>query len=218
MKKKTETALVVNIKNEINRQLGDKETFESLLTTTFKGLQPSVAKRAILEGMLRGYSFKDFLEKNIYAIKYGDSYSLVTSVDHARKIAMRSGIVGKSAPTFTMDGSKIESCSITVKRSVQGVIGEWTATVYFSEYTTGRNLWITKPRTMIAKVAEMHALRMACPEELSQSYAEEEMDKERADSDFDTTEIPDNAEIISTGDDTQGIDASVMDEIEKKTK
>ena len=30
---------------------------------------------------------------------------------------------------------------------------------------------------MIAKVAEMHALRMACPEELSQSYIEEEMDE-----------------------------------------
>lgn len=28
---------------------------------------------------------------------------------------------------------------------------------------------------MIAKVAEMHALRMACPEELSKAYIEEEM-------------------------------------------
>jgi hypothetical protein len=29
--------------------------------------------------------------------------------------------------------------------------------------------------TMIAKVAEMHALRKACPEELAKSYIEEEM-------------------------------------------
>ena len=37
-----------------------------------------------------------------------------------------------------------------------------------------------KPRTMISKVAEMHALRMACPEELAQSYVEEEVEAEIA--------------------------------------
>ena len=31
---------------------------------------------------------------------------------------------------------------------------------------------------MLAKVAEMHALRMACPEELAQSYIEEEQEQE----------------------------------------
>ncbi len=31
---------------------------------------------------------------------------------------------------------------------------------------------------MIAKVAEVHALRKACPEEMSQIYVEEEREKE----------------------------------------
>lgn len=180
MKKETpeSKSKVLAIKEEINVQLSDPETLKSLLDTTFKGLEATVAKRAMLEGMLRGFSFTDFLEKNVYAIPYGDKYSLVTSIDYSRKIGMRSGVVGDSAPVYEMEGDKIKSCSVTIKRRVGTDIGEYTATVYFSEYTTGKNLWTSKPRTMIAKVAEMHALRKACPEELSESYVEEEIQKE----------------------------------------
>lgn len=166
------------INKEINTEISKPEVAAALLATTFKGLQTPVMKQAIMEGMLRGYTFKDFLEKNIYAIPYGGGYSLVTSVDHARKIGMRSGIVGVSAPLYEMDGDKIVSCTVTVKRKVNEHIGEYSATAYFNEYTTSRNLWITKPRTMLAKVAEMHALRKACPEELSQSYVEEEVQQQ----------------------------------------
>jgi hypothetical protein len=172
------TVEIAEIKNEINKQLADKETFSTLLATTFKGLEAGSVKRAILEGMLRGFTFKDFLEKNIYAIPYGGAYSLVTSIDHARKLGMRSGVVGKSAPTYETAENKIVSCTVTVKRKVAEYIGDYSATVFFDEYTTGRNLWKTKPRTMIAKVAEMHALRMACPEEMSQMYVEEEKEAE----------------------------------------
>ncbi len=166
---------LIEIKEEINRELANKETFQALVSTTFKGLEPMNVKKAIFEAMVRGYSFKDFLEKNIYAIPYGNAYSLVTSVDHARKVGMRSGIVGKLPPVFTMNGAQVESCTVTVKRKVEDYVGDYSATVFFEEYNTGKNLWQKKPRTMLAKVAEMHALRMACPEELSQSYIEEEV-------------------------------------------
>ena len=163
------------INKEINTELANTAVQQQLLTTTFKGLQAPVMKQAILEGMIRGYSFKDFLEKNIYAIPYGQAYSLVTSVDHARKVGMRSGVVGVSAPTYEIDGDKIVSCTVTVKRKIGEYVGDYSATVFFSEYSSGRNLWASKPRTMIAKVAEMHALRKACPEKLAQSYVEEEI-------------------------------------------
>lgn len=173
---------IIEIQTEINKELANKEVFNSLITTTFKGVDQSLVKRAMMEGMMRGFKFNDFLEKNIYAIpfngRHGSGYSLVTSIDYSRKIGMRSGICGKSAPIFTEKTDKIETCSVTVKRLSGGYVGEYTATVYFDEYNTGRNLWQTKPHTMIAKVAEMHALRMACPEELSQSYIEEEFEKE----------------------------------------
>jgi len=46
--------------------------------------------------------------------------------------------------------------------------------VYASEYSTGKNLWRDKPRTMIQKVAEAHALRRAFS--ISGLYAPEEID------------------------------------------
>lgn len=170
---------LVKIQNEINAELANKEVFTALVSTTFKGLEPKLVKRAIMEGMMRGFKFKDFLEKNIYAIPYKGTYSLITSIDYARKIGMRNGVIGKSAPAYEFDENKKPvSCTVTITRKAHGVVGAYTATVYFDEYTTGFNLWKTKPKTMIAKVAEMHALRMACPEELAQSYIEEEMSKE----------------------------------------
>lgn len=174
---------LVEIKEQINKLVGDNETFNSLVATTFKGLEPNLVKRAILEGMMRGFKFDDFLEKNVYAIPFrvkgAPSYNLVTSIDYARKLGSRSGIVGKSAPDFDEDTEgNILCCTVTVKKKIDETVGEFTATVFFDEYTTKERLWLSKPRTMIAKVAEMHALRMACPEELAKSYLEEEFENE----------------------------------------
>lgn len=172
---KAEQGIVERIKKEINRQLADPETLKSLLDTTFKGLEASMMKRALLEGMLRGFSFENFLKKDVYAIPYSSGYSLITSIDYARKIGAKSGIVGVDAPVYVMDGEKIISCAVTVHKKIGGYIGAFTAEVFFKEYSTGKNLWSSKQHTMISKVAESHALRKACPEELSQTYIEEEI-------------------------------------------
>lgn len=181
----TETTDITLVQADINRQLADPKIAGQLLETTFKGLNPENMKKAIMEGVIRGFDFRDFLEKNVYAIPFSSGYSLVTSIDHARKRGMKSGIVGVEAPVYTMkpDG-KVESCAVTVKRKVGDYIGDYTALVYFDEYyKAGYNgkpsLWDTKPKTMIAKVAEMHALRKACPEELAQMYTEEEYREEK---------------------------------------
>lgn len=178
---KEQESTVALIKAEINRELKDEETMKSLIATTFKGFEPQVMKRALLEGMLRGFTFKEFLNKDVYAIPYSDGYSLVTSIDYARKIGARSGIVGVRKPEYVVEGGKITACSIVVlKRFADGYIGEFEAEVDFKEYSTGKNLWSSKPKTMIAKVAEMHALRKACPEALGEMYAPEEVEKPEA--------------------------------------
>jgi hypothetical protein len=171
------------INKEINQEL-TPTTANALLATTFKGLTGPVMKQAIMEGMMRGFTFKDFLEKNVYAIPFSSGYSLITSIDYARKIGMRSGVVGTSKPEFENDekGHPV-ACTITVKRKVGEYVGEYSATAYFDEYYKAGykgkpSLWDTKPRTMLAKVAEMHALRKACPEELAKAYVEEEMQGE----------------------------------------
>lgn len=174
-----ELTTVQKVNQQLQVEWGDEGTRRALMATTFNGLSETVAKQAVLEAMLRGFDFKDFLEKDVYAVKFGNGYTLITSINHARKLANKNGLVGKSAPEFTYneDGS-ISSCSITVKRLIGGHIGEFSDTVHFDEYTTDRNLWKTKPKTMIAKVAEMHALRMAFPEDLSQTYVAEENERE----------------------------------------
>lgn len=53
------------------------------------------------------------------------------------------------------------SCTIGVHKIVQGVLVTSEQTVYFKEYTTGKNLWTSKPLTMIKKVAHAHAIRAA---------------------------------------------------------
>ena len=169
---------IVKLQEETDLELTDTKTQKLLLGTTFKGLSLQNMAAAIMEGKIRGFTIQNFLERDVYAIPFGQGYSLVTSIDYARKIGMRSSIVGKTAPVFKEKDGRIISCTVTVKRLIGGVVGDFTATVYFAEYTTGKNQWVTKPRTMIAKVAEMHALRMACPEEMSQVYVEEEKEQE----------------------------------------
>lgn len=170
---------VAIINDEIKKQLANEGAVRTLLATTFKGFDQVLMKQALFEGMLMGFDFKDFLSKDVYAIKYGSAYSLVTSIDLNRKIAMRSGLAGINEPvySFNSDSTKVEKCSVTVKRRVDGNVDEYTATVYFNEYTTGKNLWSSKPMTMIAKVAEMHALRKAFPEQLAKSYVAEEQER-----------------------------------------
>lgn len=69
------------IQKEVSTQLADPEVMKALVATTFKGVNANVIPQAIVEGHMRGFDFKDFLEKNIYAIPYGQGYSLVTSID-----------------------------------------------------------------------------------------------------------------------------------------
>lgn len=174
--KTTDIAL---IQSEINKQISNPQVLASLMEITFKGLQPQVAKRAMLEAMMRGFTFQDFLVKNVYAIPFGQGYSLVSSIDYARKLGVFGNVVGIGEPIFEEDGDgNLISCKITVKKKTAEYIGDYSAKVYLSEYTTKRNLWITKPRTMLSKVAEAHALRKACPDKLSQVYIEEENERE----------------------------------------
>lgn len=179
-----EKSIVLAANRELAAQTADPAAMRALIATVFKGFKDEkTVKQACLEAMMRGYSFQDIVNKKIYAIPFGGGYSLVQAIADVRAIAMKSGQVGKSAPEYEEKDNKIVSCTVTVKRRVDGYVGDYTATVYFDEYfkkgMVGKpSQWELKPRTMIAKVAEMHALRMAFPEFLAQSYVEEEFDKD----------------------------------------
>ena len=111
----SESLDLARMSRDINTHLADESVKRTLLATTFKGLEPVIMKQAIMEGMIRGFNFKNFLEKDVYAIPFGKSYSITQSIDYIRKIGMRAGIVGKSAPEYTYEeNKKVESCLIVV--------------------------------------------------------------------------------------------------------
>jgi phage recombination protein Bet len=110
---------------------------------------------------------------------------VVFGIDFYRKQAAASGdYAGCDEPIFsglTQRGYP-EKCTYTVYKIVQGHRVAITATVDWAEYAdtypdgNGKNLWGSKPKTMLAKCAEAHALRRGWPEQLAGTYVEEELD------------------------------------------
>lgn len=128
----------------------------------------------------------DPLARQIAVIRFGSNWQMITTIDGYRAIAEQTGQYGGSdAPVFTYEEpprtrnnrTLPESCTVTVHKVVNGMVLPFSATVFMDEYDTGRNNWNTMPRTMIAKVAESHALRKAFPAVMSGLYTREEMDQ-----------------------------------------
>jgi phage recombination protein Bet len=101
--------------------------------------------------------------KEIYAMVIKERLVLITSISGLRKIAHQTGSYIGCQVSVKMDGDKIVSSEAIVRKLVSGHIAEFRAEVMFKEYNTGKNNWATMPITMIKKVAESHALRMAYP-------------------------------------------------------
>ena len=118
--------------------------------------------------------------REIYAVTYKDKYgnvqaSVITGYEVYIKRAMRTGLV-QNWKAWT-EGNKKDG---TLKGCIKIKRADWTEPfymeVYFDEYDTGRNLWITKPRTMIEKVAIAQGFRRCFPEEMGgMPYTKDEM-------------------------------------------
>lgn len=178
---KKDVAIVKEIEQDIKNQLGTPADVQKLLATTFDKFDETTMRAALFSGGLRGFKVLDFFNKNVYAIKYGTGFNLVTSIDWSRKIGQKNGVVGTDDPVYATEnimGKDDVSCLIVVHKMTDGHEGLFKAKVFLSEFTTGQNQWKTKPLMMIAKVAEMHALRKACPEDLSGIYTAEEFDRQ----------------------------------------
>lgn len=113
----------------------------------------------------------------IYFVKYGTSPgTIVVGLDGFRLKASRSGVhVGtKRGLLLNAQGKCVGAwCEIYRKDWQQPAREE----VSLSEYNTGKAMWAKMPETMIKKVAEAAALRMAFPDELGGLYSHEEMDQ-----------------------------------------
>ncbi|MBI5117619.1 recombinase RecT [Candidatus Poribacteria bacterium] len=136
------------------------------------------------------------------------------------EFAMKSQEDGFGEPDY----NKIISCTVGVHKVVQGVLTTSYATAFFDEYDTGKNLWKPanatkekkiykdnrptgevenvpdggKPKTMIAKVARVQALRAAFPA-CGGMYVAEEMERaEPIDGDIVTPDIESNIKEVKS--------------------
>lgn len=146
-----------------------------------KQIAPNATKEELELFFMMAYRTRlDPLMKQLYFIKYGKgeraSVSYVTSIDGYRIIAHRTGLFdGIDEPIYKSVGNRLHSCTLRVYK--KGCKHAFAATVKFTEYNTGKNLWAKMPETMLAKVAEAHALRKAFPQDLSGIYTTDEMEQ-----------------------------------------
>ncbi len=112
--------------------------------------------------------------KEIYGMVVSDRLVLITSIAGLRKIAHASGSYMGCAITTVVSEGKLRSAKAVVKKLVAGQVAEFEAEVMVEEYNTGKNQWAKMPTTMLKKVAEAHALRMAYPS-VEELYEESEL-------------------------------------------
>ncbi len=102
--------------------------------------------------------------KEIYPLKFSGRLSFMTSIGGLRKVAHASGkYLGCKITVLRGDKNEIISATAVVKKMVGNVVAEFEATTIFDEYSSGRDNWAKIPQSMISKVAESAALRMAFP-------------------------------------------------------
>lgn len=131
--------------------------------------------------------------KDAYLVKYGNSpASIITSKDvFMKRATANKNYKGFEAGVTYIDRNgevKHREGGAVYKAAGEKLVGGWCRVyvegrkpfydeVTLEEYSTGRGTWKTIPATMVRKVAVVHAMREAYPEDLQQLYIAEEMGK-----------------------------------------
>ena len=103
----------------------------------------------------------DPLAKQIICVQFGSTWQMIVTIDGYRAIAEQTGdYAGQDAPVFTWPDPPVktaggkqapDSATVTVYKLIHGQRYPFSATVYWEEYSTGKNNWSSMPRTMLAK-------------------------------------------------------------------
>lgn len=134
----------------------------------------------------------DPIARQIYCIERGGKWTTQISIDGARLVAERSGqYEGQTTPEFTADGitwTQVWLSPEPPKAARVGVyrrgfrdalyaVALWDAYVQTTYKGDVTEMWRKMGPLMLAKCAEMLALRKAFPQDLSGLYSAEEMDQ-----------------------------------------
>jgi len=190
----------------------DNKVIEDFIFSTGTTLNPQQKKLFVA---LAVHNQLDPFKREIHAIPYKDrdgktTLSVVTGYEVYLKRAERSG---------KLDGWRVwtEGQGEALKAIVEIRRKDWTEPlrheVIFKEYNLGRSLWISKPVTMIKKVAIAQGFRLAFPEELGGiPYTADEIDTEPIKTEAPIEEAEVVGEVSSEGSDQPPPASSVTPE------
>lgn len=172
----------------------------------------------------------DPIARQIYAICRKGRWGIQVSIDGARLIAERSGkYAGQTPVEWTADGQTWSEVWLDKNAPAAARVGvhrsDFKEPLYavanFAAYNAGGPMWQKMPALMIAKCAEMLALRKAFPQDLSGLYSTEEMDQagqpaaqpvETIRADAQNAQVSPGAQGLPEPDDDGVIDAEVVEE------
>lgn len=213
-----ETSKELAVRNDVQLTFSPDE-IETIKQTVAKDATDTELKLFLMQCKRTGL---DPFSRQIYFLKMGGKASIQSSIDGFRLIAERSGkYQGQTIPVFldkdgkwhevwTQQGypiaAKVGVLRSDFKEPLYG-IAKWDSYAPIYNGQVGA-MWKKMPDLMLAKVAEALALRKAFPNDLSGIYASEEMtqaDRGEA-AGYDTSEVPDDAPVTSTGDDVRGME------------
>ena len=161
----------------------------------------------------------DPFKREIYAVKYGSNFNIITGYEVYLKRAERTGILDGWSVSVSGTGADMVA-TITIHRKDR--THPLVHSVEFSEYNQGNSMWRSKPKTMLKKVAMAQGFRLAFPDELGgMPYTSDELpDKmttgvvtSNATHDVPETEIvPQNENMEAVDGNGDTIDGEIVDE------
>lgn len=140
--------------------------------------------------LCRAQNLNPFI-KDAYLVKYGSApATIITGKEvFTKRAAKNKSYQGFEAGITVQRGNSIERRDGSAVFDGEKLLGGWARVhvdgkhpffdeVAFSEYSSGKSNWATKPGTMIRKVALVHALREAFPDDFQGLYSAEEMSQD----------------------------------------
>lgn len=121
-------------------------------------------------------------KREIYCVPYVDKQSgkrklsIITGYETYLKRAEHTGLLDGWECSVEGQGPNMKAV-VTIYR--KGWSRPFKHEVYFSEYNTNKSLWVTKPRTMLKKVAVAQAFRLCFPDDMGgMPYTNDELPEE----------------------------------------
>ena len=167
----------------MSEQLNDQNKAELIRRTVARGATDDefrtfllIAQRAGLDPLLGQVQFVKRKRKDEHG-NYIEVGQTLFGRDSYRIVADRTGHLDGISVEPQFDDKRLVSATATVWRKDR--THPFVVTVYLAEYADAERsfLWKSKPITMLCKVAEAQALRMAFPDLLTGSYIPEEIEQ-----------------------------------------